>query len=154
MVLFDDTMSRNGAMISMAKASRAVDGLTQLLTSRASKSGMIGEIVAPFASRGGSNKRKTGLDDTDESANPSNKMRRPEPPARGIKVGGQSSASATFTQFVSKSIMHKEKKMVAGKDPREDLFKYHDEAKAAKDKPLLAEKTAEQEEQERMSEQK
>lgn len=134
-------------MISMAKASRVVDGLTALLTSRASQHVNVGEIVAPFASRPGGNKRKNEQDDGE----PTNKSRRPEPPARGIKVGGQSSASATFTQFVSKSIMHKEKKMVAGKDPREDLFRYHDETKTSGDKPLLADKTVEQEEDERMS---
>lgn len=143
MVLYDEAMSKNGALISLAKASRVVDGLSELLASRVPANAYVGEIVTPLASQSRGGKRKNVEEGT---SNPS-KLRRPELPATGIKVGGQSSASATFTQFIAKAILSNDKG-IAGKDPREDLFKYHNEAERPGDKRLLAEKTAEEEEDE------
>eukprot|EP00957_Ditylum_brightwellii_P014972 1128730-Ditylum_brightwellii.AAC.1 len=50
------------------------------------------------------------------------KSKRPEPPARGIKQGGQSGAGLNFTQFVVDGTI--KNKNIAGRDPREELFKY------------------------------
>lgn len=148
MILFDETMSRNGAMISMAKAGRTADGLSQLLKSRAVNHVVTGEIITPLATQV-NRKRKNQEINSSEGGN-SSKMRQPELPARGIKQGGQSSASATFNQFISKSIT--KKKAIAGKDPRESLFQYHDDEAASKgEQRILAEKTAEEEEEEMQS---
>lgn len=147
MILFDEMMSKNGAMISMAKAGRTVDGLSQLLKSRAVNHVVTGEIITPLATQV-NRKRKNQETNDNEGAN-SSKMRQPELPARGIKAGGQSSASATFNQFISKSIT--KKRAIAGKDPRESLFQYHDDKATPKEHVILAEKTAEEEEEEMQS---
>lgn len=140
-------MSKNGALLSVAKAGRTVDGLTALLASRVSQNTFVGEIVAPLASQAG-RKRKN---QDEETSNPS-KQRRPELPATGIRSGGQSSASATFIQFIARTTLNSENKvLVPGRDPREDLFKYHDDTEQSGEKPLLAEKTAEEEEEDRQS---
>lgn len=80
------------------------------------------------------------------------KTRRPEPPSSGkIKIGGQGSVQNTFQQFVAKSTI--QNKNIAGKDPREELFKYREgknyvNTETMKDVVILAEKTAEEEEDE------
>merc|ERR1712071_622274 len=74
------------------------------------------------------------------------KTRRPEPPSSGVKVGGQTSVQNTFQQFVAKQTI--KNKNIAGKDPREELFKYMEgksyvNTEAMRDTRILAEKTAE-----------
>lgn len=146
-VLYDETMSKNGALISFSKAGRKLDGLSELLASKVPTNAFVGEIVTPLSSQTRGGKRKN----LDEGSIPSSKQRRPELPATGIKVGGQSSASATFTQFIARTLLNNDGKGIAGRDPREDLFKYHDASELRGDKPLLADKTAEEEEEERRS---
>ena len=75
-----------------------------------------------------------------------------------MKTGGQTSASVNFTQFVVKSTI--KNKNIAGKDPREELFKYS-EGKSFSSKAyegdherVLATKTAEQEEEDMKSKRK
>mmetsp|Transcript_5149 Transcript_5149/g.8050 ORF Transcript_5149/g.8050 Transcript_5149/m.8050 type:complete len:779 (-) Transcript_5149:111-2447(-) len=150
-VYYDETMSRNGALLSVAKAGKTVDSLSQLLASRIPTNGVMGEIIAPFASHG-SKRKKAGGDDDSETPSARSRRRIPEPPARGIKVGGQSSASATFTQFISGE-MKKKAKMIAGRDPRQDLFQYHDKNSNKANQTILAEKTMEQEEEEEKQQQ-
>jgi hypothetical protein len=140
-VYYDESTSRNGALLAVSKAGRARDSLSELLQSRATSS--VGEILTPLAT---TTRRKRNNDDAISKAS---KLHKPEPPATGIKLGGQSSATATFTQFVSKAISNKSNKIIAGRDPREDLFRYHEETESAKEqKRLLAEKTVEAEEEE------
>lgn len=130
-------------MISAPKAGKTVDGLTELLASRA-PSVITGEIIAPFATN--NHKRKKNNDGDDGM----DKKRKtiPEPPASGgsIKVGGTTSASATFTQFISASLTNK--KIIAGRDPRQDLFQYHNQKDNDEHKKMLADKTMEEEQEE------
>lgn len=79
------------------------------------------------------------------------KSRRPDLPGTGIKASEETSAGLNFQQTVLTSAIAKNKN-IAGKDPREELFKYN-EGKDYKvsfegDKRILAEKTAEEEEEE------
>jgi WD repeat-containing protein 70 len=144
MVLYDETMSKNGALISMSKAGRKVDSLSELLASRGRNNILVGEIVTPLTDTPLSAKRKNTQDPPANSS----KQRRPELPATGIKVGGHTSASATFTQFIARTILNTDGKGMVGQDPREDLFKYHDENDKYSKNRILADKTIEEEEEE------
>jgi hypothetical protein len=133
-----------------SKVGRPVDELSQLLASRAPKgyTAVMGDVLTPNALpmfRGEKEtKRKRGKDREDPV-----KSRRPEPPASGMKTGSQTGAALNFQQFVSDSIV--KTKNIAGKDPREELFRYSegktyvDQAYGTK---ILAEKTLEEEEEE------
>jgi len=156
--LFDPNQSRNGAMISASKAVWVQDGLAELLASRAptGSAGVRGEIIAPNALFMGGNKKRKRDKEEQDAANPSKTMC-PEPPATGFKTGSQSSVTVTFTQFVANSSIN-QNKQIAGKDPREELFKYT-EGKSylggddGEEQRVLAEKTVEQEEEEAISKQ-
>lgn len=103
-----------------------MDELSQLLSSRvpSGSAAFVGEIITPnalpmFRDVGRETKRKREKDRLDPV-----KSRKPEPPASGIKTGSQSGANVTFTQMVAESIV--QTKNIAGKDPREELFKYQE----------------------------
>jgi WD repeat-containing protein 70 len=149
-VYFDPLMSRKGAIIASGKAGKRVDELTELLQSRLPKgsAAISGEIFTPLynANLGHKRKRNDILEEV-----PS---REPERPATGKhKMGGAASGGGlNFQQYVADKSM-KAAKTIAGKDPREALFKYN-EGKAFVDrayegnKSKLAEKTAEEDEEE------
>jgi hypothetical protein len=99
MVLYDEERSKHGALISLSKAGRAVDGLSELLASRVPANTYIGEIVTPLASQSRGGKRKN----TEEGTSNPSKLRRPELPATGIKVGGQSSCISHIYSIHSQS---------------------------------------------------
>jgi WD repeat-containing protein 70 len=153
MVYYDPDISRKGALIASGKAGKYVDGLTELLQSRAPKGSSVitGEILTPLYNPNGAPKRKRDRTVEDEV-----QRREPERPATGKhKVGSASAGGAlNFQQYVADQSMGASK-AIAGKDPREALFKYN-EGKAFVDRAYegnhskLAEKTAEEEEEEEM----
>jgi len=146
-VYFDEKFSKKGALISSAKAGKAQDSLSALLNSRAptGSAGISGEIITPLYQPGG-HKRKRKDDEE------SNKSRAPQAPASGkYKIGSQSGAAVTLQQFVANSSIN-QNKVIAGKDPREELFKFNTGKsflnQAYDTEGILAEKTVEQEEEE------
>ena len=162
-IMYDDTLSRKGALLStsserMGRVANGEDELSKLLRSRLppGSAAITGEIMAPHALplfREGADagrpttKRKREKDRADPI-----KSRRPEPPSSGIKMGEGTSASLNFTQFVVTSTSMTKNRNIAGKDPREELFKYSKGKKYLGDEGdgVLAEKTAEEEEEEMM----
>ena len=146
-VWYDDRWSKKGALISSAKAGRAQDSLSELLKSRAptGSAGISGEIITPLYQPGGHKRKRNGNDDT-------NKSRAPQPPVSGkYKIGSQSGTSVTLQQFVANSSIN-QNKVIAGKDPREELFKFNTGKSFVRQsydtEGHLAEKTVEQEEDE------
>ena len=132
-----------------SKAVRRTDDLAELLNSRAptGSAGIRGQIVAPHEQVIGDYSSKRKHRGQDEETDPS-KKRRPELPATGFKTGSQSSATVTFTQFVSNSSLS-QNKPIAGKDPREALFKYQKGKNYTRETEadrILASQTAEEEE--------
>jgi hypothetical protein len=82
------------------------------------------------------------------------KSRKPEAPATGkFKQGSQTGAAVSFSLFVANSSIQKNK-IVAGRDPREELLKYQEGKNYASkayegDEPApLEKKTLEEEEEE------
>lgn len=124
-IYFDCELSSKGAVLASSRAGRPVDGLSQLLASRAptGSAGVVGEIFTPnalpmFQDAAKDTKRKREKDRLDPV-----KSRKPEPPAAGkYKVGSQSGAAATFAMLVADST--NTNKNIAGKDPRQELFKF------------------------------
>lgn len=156
-VYFDDSMSSKGAILASSKAGRGPDELSQLLASRAPKgsAAIVGEVITPNAlpifrdDSVKNTKRKREKERLDPI-----KSRKPEPPAAGkFTQGSQKGAAVSFSQFVANSSIQKNK-VIAGKDPREELLKYQ-EGKSYTSKAYegdapnpLEEKTLEQEEEE------
>ena len=155
-IYFDPTNSSKGAILACSKVGRGPDELTQLLESRAPKgsAAIIGEIMTPnalpiFRDDVKITKRKREKERLDPI-----KSRKPEPPATGkFKQGSQSGAAVSFSQFVSNSSIQKNK-IIAGRDPREELLKYK-EGKSYTSKAYegnqpnpLEQKTLEEEEEE------
>jgi WD repeat-containing protein 70 len=146
-VFFDPSMSKKGAIVSTAKAGKRVDDLTQLLQSRVptGSAAYAGEIITPLYKDVGVKRKR---DEKSEVV-----TRAPERPATGKhKTGGQSAGGAiNLQQFVASKSLGSQG--IAGKDPREALFKYT-EGKSFVDRAYhgntskLADKTAEQEEEE------
>ena len=146
-VWYDDCWSKKGALISSAKAGRVQDSLSALLKSRAptGSASIAGEIITPLYQPGGHKRKRNGDEDT-------NKSRAPQPPVSGkYKIGSQSGTSVTLQQFVANSSIN-QNKVIAGKDPREELFKFNTGKsfvrQAYDTEGHLAEKTVEQEEDE------
>ncbi len=151
MVFFDPQMSVKGALLSASKSFRPVDQLSVLLKQRShlGSVSVAGEILTPNALPLYRDPERVTKRKRDKERMDPIKSRRPEPPATGIKTGGQSSASVNFTQFVADATAKTRKKM-AGVDPREELFKYREgKSYTGDDGPvILAEKTVEEEEEE------
>ena len=162
-VLYDVNHSKKGALLTTATTQqrRRIKGgesdLQQLYESRAPKGTYIrGEIITPnalplFQTDAGHKMNKQHKRKRQEEEN-KNASRIPEPPAKGFKAGGQSSTSATFTQFVVDSTLPQ--KPIAGKDPREALFQYKEgknyisTAYVGNKEVILADKTVEEDEEE------
>ena len=151
-ILFDPQLSTKGALLPFAKAGRQVDGLSQLLASRAptGSAGVRGEIIAPNALptfNTGRAKRKRGKEEEDASKN-----HKPEPPSGAYKPGGDATVR-NFTQFLVDTTIGKSRE-IAGKDPREELLKYNEgrsfisTAYEGNKERILADKTVEEEEEE------
>lgn len=149
-MFYDDTFSKNGATTLVAKGVRKTDDLAQLLNKRAKDTGaFVGEILAPNAlpifrqEAQTSTKRKREKDRKDPI-----KSKRPDLPGTGIKVSEGTSSGLNFQQTILTSAIGKNKN-IAGKDPREELFKFSEgKSYGLGDKTILAEKTVEEEEEE------
>ena len=155
-VFYDAKWSTKGAKLPVAKGLRKTDDLTLLLNSRAPQgsAGILGEIRTPHAlplfreTVEKDTKRKREKDRQDPI-----KSRRPDLPGTGIKVSEGTSAGLNFQQSVLTSAISKNMN-IAGKDPRDELFKYNEGNKEFTrtpydgDKRILAEKTVEEEEEE------
>lgn len=135
--------------MSRSRIEKKKDALEILLESRHQPA--VGQILNPSALPQFRDPEKETKRRREERKDPV-KTKRPEPPATGVLTGGRSSASVNFTQFVVKSTIRN--KNIAGKDPREDLFKYQhgksyvDHAYEGNTAQVLAEKTAEEEQEE------
>eukprot|EP00557_Chaetoceros_sp_GSL56_P011699 CAMPEP_0176480092 /NCGR_PEP_ID=MMETSP0200_2-20121128/2092_1 /TAXON_ID=947934 /ORGANISM="Chaetoceros sp., Strain GSL56" /LENGTH=759 /DNA_ID=CAMNT_0017876187 /DNA_START=71 /DNA_END=2350 /DNA_ORIENTATION=- len=154
-VYYDTNLSAKGAKLPVSKGLRTTDELTLLLHSRAPQgaAGMLGEIKTPHALPlfRDTSEHKTKRKRDKERMDPI-KSRRPDLPGTGIKVSEGTSANLNFQQTVLTSSIAKNKN-IAGKDPREELFKYNEGKEYTKvsydgDVRILAEKTAEEEEEE------
>ena len=148
--MFDPSISARGALLCTAKGLRVQDDLSVLLEKRAQASHQVqGDIIAPNAPsfREEMSKRKR---ERAERKDPI-KSRRPEPPASGIKVGEGSSAGLNLSQYLATGSV--QKKNIAGRDPREELFKYLEGKNYAEssiydgDRKILAERTIEEDEE-------
>eukprot|EP01083_Nonionella_stella_P108922 317106_1 len=148
-VFYDSKWSIKGAKLPVAKGLRKTDDLTLLLNSRAPQgsASVLGEIKAPHSlpifrdNTEKPTKRKREKDRQDPI-----KSKRPDLPGTGIKVSEGTSANMNFQQSVLTSAIAKNKN-IAGKDPREELFKYSAEEKYSMGDRVLAEKTVEEEEE-------
>jgi WD40 repeat protein len=154
-VYYDTNLSTKGAKLPVAKGLRTTDELTLLLHSRAPQgsAGILGEIKTPHALPlfRDASEHKTKRKREKERMDPI-KSRRPDLPGTGIKVSEGTSANLNFQQTVLTSSIAKNKN-IAGKDPREELFKYNEGKEYTKvpydgNVRILAEKTAEEEEEE------
>lgn len=159
-VFYDEIMSKKGALLSAAKGVKRKDDLSLLLESRAPQGSMglgTDKIIAPHSLPMYRDEKLTAGKRKREELKDPVKSKRPQAPEGGVKTGGQTSASVNFTQFVVKSTI--KNKNIAGKDPREELFKYMEGKSFASkayegDERVLASKTAEQEEEEMKSKKK
>ena len=160
-VFYDEKLSKKGALLSMAKGVKRKDDLSMLLESRAPQgsSGLgADKIIAPHSLPMYRDEKLTAGKRKREELKDPVKSKRPQAPEGGVKTGGQTSASVNFTQFVVKSTI--KNKNIAGKDPREELFKYSEgksfasKAYEGDQERVLATKTAEQEEEEMKSKKK
>jgi WD repeat-containing protein 70 len=160
MIYYDSKLSRNGALIPLAKASSrgggrtaGADDLAELIRLRAPKGSAAsvalskGEIIAPLALPRRPNKRQR----EEQAAEVQMQKREPERPTSGKhKAGGGTTASATttFAQFIADQTVVKTK-AIAGKDPREALLQYTEgKSYLGKETKILDTKTVEQEEEE------
>jgi hypothetical protein len=157
--MYDPDLSKKGVLMSTARAVRHKQALELLLEERANQnpySAVTGKVLAPNALpmyRDPSLQHKTKRKREQEHDNDPSQARKPEAPTTAKHlVGGRSSASVNFTQFVVQSTI--KNKNIAGKDPRADLFQYNEgknyieQAYAGDTTRVLAEKTVEEEQEE------
>ena len=160
-VFYDPHISTKGALIPTSRTIRQSDGLSDLLRSRAptgsaaflssANSSIIAPNALPIFREEPRATRKTKERDRKDPE----KTKFPEPPATGgIKTGGKMGGGLNFAQYIKKSTNYANNKNIAGKDPREELFKYSEgksyvsRAYEGDVQRILAEKTVEEEEAE------
>ena len=149
-VYFNPSTSQKGAIGASRKVRKSVDGLTELLRSRAptGSAAITGEIITPLYNPNLGHKRKRN-----EIVEETHTLEPERPVASKHKIGSGGSSGLSFQQYVADTDIGSTSKIIAGNDPREALFKYN-EGKAFVDrayegnKSKLAEKTAEQEDEE------
>jgi len=148
LIFYHPERSVKGALLPAAKTTRGVDGLSELLKSRAPQgsAAISGEIITPmslpmFRDNTVSEKKRKRLDRKDPM-----KSKEPERPVTGKhKTGSQDGGGVrNFAQFVADQTSVKTK-VIAGRDPREALFQYDEGVDEGR---KLAEKTVEEEEEE------
>lgn len=145
LVYYDRKLSSKGALLLQGRLVRKVDDLEELLKSKVPQmsSATMGEIITPFVGVPATKRKR------DEGAD-----REPERPV-GVKhkTGGQAGGNLNFQQFIADKTVSKSK-VIAGKDPREALFEYKEgksyisQAYEGNKETILADKTAEEEEEE------
>lgn len=147
-VFCDPKISSKGAVAASQKAGKGVDALEELLRVKKPKGSSSGVIVAPLHREDFNVRKQAKRKRTKEQA-----VMEPERPSTGKhKTGGQIGGVISFQQFVADQRIE-QSKSIAGKDPREALAKYKDgksfvEKAYEGNESKLAEKTAEQEEEE------
>ena len=122
--------SKKGAAVVANRAGRTIDPLTELLQSKAptGSAAITGEILTPLTQPRHHHKRKREQEEAAAAAI------EPERPAiHKHKTGSQAGGTLNFQQFVADQTMGKRKE-IAGKDPREELFKYNNADAAVVDK--------------------
>jgi len=160
-VLYDPILSTKGALMPTSRAVRQSDGLSDLLRSRvptgsaaflsSANSTIINPNALPLFREEPRATRKTK---ENERKDPE-KTKLPQPPVSGgIRTGGKLGGGINFAQYIKTANNYVNNKNIAGKDPREELFKYN-EGKSYVSKAyegdiqrILAEKTVEEEEAE------
>jgi len=164
-VLYDPMLSSKGALIPASRTVRKSDGLSDLLKSRAPTgsaaylSSANSTIMNPNALPLFREEPRATRKDKDNERKDPEKTKMPEPPVQGVKAGGNKSGGlgaggitlAQLTYEKNRGTIVKNKN-IAGKDPREELFKYS-EGKSYVSKAyegdvqrILADKTVEEEE--------
>jgi len=158
-VFYDSHLSSKGALIPSSRSVRQSDGLSDLLRSRAptgsaaflgsANSSIINPNALPLFREEPRATRKT----KERERQDPEKTKLPEPPVTGgIKTGGTMGGGVTFSQYIVESTNYVNNKNIAGKDPREELFKYNEGKKYVSPaydgdvQRILAEKTVEEEE--------
>ena len=148
LIYYDPELSSKGVLLAKGRVGRRVDDLADLLKSKASQTShaVTGEIITPFSQHGGAGSKRR----RDEPV----KSLEPERPVTGKhKSGQQAGGNLNFQQFIADKTMSKTK-IIAGQDPREALFEYSEgksyisQAYKGNKETILADKTAEEEEDE------
>ena len=157
--MYDPDLSTKGALIPTSRIVRPSDGLSDLLRSRAptgsaayigsSDSNILVPNALPLFREEPRATRKT----RENARRDPEKTKFPEPPVTGgMKTGGGMGGGLTFSQHVVESTNYVNNKNTAGKDPREELFKYNEgknyvsRAYEGNIQKILAEQTVEEEE--------
>ncbi len=153
-IFYDPVKSTKGALLPVSKGLKKQDELSLLLASRAptGSAGLdLANIQTPHALPMFRDPEKNSKRKREKERQDPIKSRRPDLPGTGIKASEGTAAGLNFQQY-NLTTMIKKHKNIAGKDPRQDLFKYQegkDYMKGAYDGvKVLAKKTAEQEEEE------
>jgi hypothetical protein len=158
-VLYDPILSTKGALIPTSRAVRQSDGLSDLLRSRAptgsaayltsANSSIINPHALPLFRDEPRATRKT----KEAERKDPEKTKLPQPPVTGgMKTGGTLGGGLNFAQHVKMAANYGNNKNIAGKDPREELFKYNEgksyvsQAYEGNIQKILADKTVEEEE--------
>jgi len=160
-VLYDPVLSTKGALLPTSRAVRRSDGLSDLLRSRAptgsaafissANSAIINPNALPLFREEPRATRKT----KEAERKDAEKTKMPEPPVTGGMKTGTSGMGGglTFSQYIRETVNYGGNKNIAGKDPREELFKYSEGKKSYVAKAyegdvqrILAERTVEEEE--------
>mmetsp|Transcript_716 Transcript_716/g.1366 ORF Transcript_716/g.1366 Transcript_716/m.1366 type:complete len:542 (+) Transcript_716:1-1626(+) len=162
-VLFDRNLSTKGAIIPSARTIRQSDGLSELLRSRAptgsasllTSSSANANIIVPNALPLFREEPRATRKTKERERKDPELTKLPQPPVTGgIKTGSGAGGGVSFTQYVVESTNYIQNKNIAGKDPREELFKYSEgksyvaAAYEGDVQRILAEKTVEEEEEE------
>ncbi|KAL7555043.1 hypothetical protein ACHAWF_018648 [Thalassiosira exigua] len=158
-VLYDPNISTKGALLPASKSIRQSDGLSDLLRSRAPTgsaaflSSANSNIIVPNALPLFREEPRATRKTKEQERKDPEKTKLPQPPVTGgVKTGGGTGGGVTFTQYIVESTNYINNKNIAGKDPREELFKYNEgksyvsPAYEGDVQRILAEKTVEEEE--------
>lgn len=158
-VLYDQNLSTKGALLPTSRSVRQSDGLSDLLRSRAPTgsaaylSSANSSIIVPNALPLFREEPRATRKTKERERKDPEKTKLPEPPVTGgIKTGGMTGGGVNFTQYIVESTNYVNNKNIAGKDPREELFKYSEgksyvsRAYEGDVQRILAEKTVEEEE--------
>jgi len=158
-VLYDPILSTKGALIPTSRTIRQSDGLSDLLRSRAptGSAAFLGSanstIIVPNALPLFREEPRATRKTKERERQDPELTKLPQPPVTGgVKTGCGIGGGVTFSQYIVESTNYVNNKNIAGKDPREELFKYSEgknyvsKAYEGNIQKILAEKTVEEEE--------
>ncbi len=155
-IFYDPLKSTKGAILPVSKGLKRQDELSLLLASRApvGSAGLdLSAIQTPHALPMYRDAQQNSKRKREKERQDPIKSKRPDLPGTGIKASENTAAGLNFQQYNLTSSIQKNKN-IAGKDPRQELFKYQ-EGKDYRlsndgDIKVLAKTTAEQEEEENL----